>query len=80
MSESGDRPQPLTGTTDITLVTGEHHCVEGDVRAVERKILDAARGSIMQLAWFIDVDSRDDLAINPEHVVLLRPAGARSSH
>ena len=79
MSESGDRPQPEIRMTDITLVTGAHHCVEGDVKAVERKILDAARGSILQLAWFIDADSRDDLAINPEHVVLLRAARARNS-
>lgn len=79
MSESDDRAQPATATTEITLVTGERQHVEGDARDVERKILDAARGSIMQLAWFVDADSQDDLAVNPEHVVLLRAGGPRSS-
>lgn len=80
MSENEDRPQAAIRTTEIRLVTGDHHRVEGDAKDVERTILDAARGSIMQLAWFIDADSRDDLAINPEHVVLLRAAGPRSGH
>jgi hypothetical protein len=79
MSESDDRAQRATGTTEIVLVTGDHHRVEGDVKDVEQIILDAARGSIMQLAWLIEVDTRDDLAINPEHVVLLRAVGSRSS-
>jgi hypothetical protein len=38
-------------------------------------ILDAARGSIMQLAWLVEAGTGDDLAINPEHVVALRPVG-----
>lgn len=75
MSESDYRAQPATGTTEIILVTGDHHCVEGDAKDVERTILDAARGSIMQFAWLIDADTREKLAVNPEHVVLLRAAG-----
>lgn len=47
-SEHGRSP-----TTEITLVTGERHRVEGDAKTVEQAILDAARGSIMQLAWFV---------------------------
>ena len=74
MSESDDRPQPAIGTTEITLMTGERHRVDGDAKDVERTIVDAARGSIMQLAWLIDADTRADLGINPEHVVLLRAA------
>ncbi|HUO71019.1 MAG TPA: hypothetical protein VMU39_09595 [Solirubrobacteraceae bacterium] len=74
MSASEDRAQPVTGTTEIYLVTGDRHRVDGDLKSVERTILDAARGSIMQLAWFIDADTRDDLAVNPEHVVSLRAA------
>ncbi len=35
-------------------------------------ILDAARGSIMQLAWLVEVDSGKRIAVNPEHVVMLR--------
>jgi hypothetical protein len=79
MSESDDRAQLATGTAEITLVTGERHCVEGNAKDVERTILDAARGSIMQFAWFVDVDTRADLAVNPEHVVLLRAAAPETA-
>lgn len=72
MSETDDRAQPSTGRTEITLVTGDRYHVEGDTKVVERAILDAARGSIMQLAWFTDAESGRELAVNPEHVVLLR--------
>jgi hypothetical protein len=57
-------------------VTGDRRRVEGDASEVERTILNAARGSIMELAWLIEADTRADLAVNPEHVVLLRAAGA----
>jgi len=46
--------------------------IEGDARDVERMILDAARGSIMQLAWLVEVDSAERIALNPAHVVALR--------
>ena len=41
----------MTSITEITILGGERHRVEGDAKAVERLILDAARGSIMELAW-----------------------------
>ncbi|MBV9802192.1 MAG: hypothetical protein JO130_03345 [Solirubrobacterales bacterium] len=63
----------MTSTTELTLLTGESHRVEGDAKDVERAILDAARGSIMQLAWLRDAETGEDLAINPEHVVMLKP-------
>ncbi len=75
MSESDDIPQPAARTTEITLVTGDRHRVEGDPRDVERVILDAARGALMQLAWLIETETRAELGVNPEHVVLLRAAG-----
>jgi hypothetical protein len=59
-------------TTEITLVGGDHYRVEGTARDVERRILDAARGSIMEFAWFDDADTGEHIGINPEHVVLLR--------
>ena len=59
-------------TTEITVVGGTAYRVEGDARDVERMILDAARGSIMQFAWLVEVDSGDLVAVNPEHVVALR--------
>jgi hypothetical protein len=66
---------PATPTTEITVVTGDRYRVEGGAGDVERAILDAARGSLMQLAWLIEAETRDDLAVNPEHVVMLRAAG-----
>ena len=75
MSES----QPASGTTEITLASGERHRVEGHAKDVERTILDAARGSLMQLAWLVDADTRDELGINPEQVVLLRAAAGETA-
>lgn len=74
MSSSESQPPPTTATTEIIVVTGERHRVDGDLKAVERIILDAARGSIMQLAWLTDSETRSDLAVNPGHVVLIRAA------
>ena len=79
MSASDDTARPATRTTEITLVTGERRHVEGDAKEVERSILDAARGSILQFAWFIEADTQDALGVNPEHVVALRAAGARTT-
>ena len=74
---SGERPlQPATPTTEITVLTGDRYHVEGHARDVERIILDAARGSIMQLAWLTEAETGEDLAINPEHVMTLRAAGS----
>jgi hypothetical protein len=49
--------------------------VEGGTHDVERMIVDAARGSIMQLAWLVEIDSGKRIAVNPEHVVALRALG-----
>lgn len=73
MSSSESQP-PTTSTTEITVVTGDRYRVDGDVEHVERIILDAARGSIMQLAWLTESGTGDDLAVNPGHVVLIRAA------
>jgi hypothetical protein len=62
----------MTPSTEITLAGGGRYRVEGDAKAVERRILDAARGSIMELAWLTEVDSGEQLGINPECVVMLR--------
>jgi hypothetical protein len=62
----------MTAITEITFVTGERCRVEGAAKDVERLILDAARGSIMQLAWLTDAQAGEPLAINPECVVMLR--------
>jgi hypothetical protein len=62
----------MASITEITVLGGECYRVEGEAKAVERLILDAARGSIMQFAWFTDTKTGDSLAINPECVVMLR--------
>ena len=58
------------------MVGGLRHRVEGDTRAVERTILDAARGSIMELAWLIEAETGERLGINPALVVSLRASTA----
>lgn len=75
MSSSDAMSTPTTHTTEITVATGDRYRVHGAAKDIERLIVDAARGSIMQLAWFIDAETGDELAVNPESVVLLRAAG-----
>jgi hypothetical protein len=74
MSSSDEMPNPAPQTTEITVGTGDRYRVQGAARDIERLILDAARGSLMQLAWLVDADTGDELAVNPESVVLLRAA------
>jgi hypothetical protein len=73
---SSQEPAPVT--TQLTVLTGERYRVEGTMKAVERIILDAARGSIMQLAWLVEVETGADLAVNPDHVVTLRPGDVQT--
>lgn len=65
-----------TPRTEIAVVGGLRHCVQGDAKDVERKILDAARGSLMELAWLLDADTGERLGVNPAHVVSLRAIGS----
>lgn len=66
----------MTSKTEITLSTGDRYRVDDGVKEVERVILDAARGSIMQLAWLVDAETGEDIAVNPDHVVTLRAVGS----
>jgi hypothetical protein len=63
-------------TTEVLLLTGDRYEVEGAPDVVESTIIGAARGSIMALAWLTEATTGDKLAVNPEHVVVLRPATA----
>ena len=65
-------PATMPSTTEINTAGGERHRVRGDVKAVEQKILDAARGSIMEFAWFTDAETSEPVGVNPEFVVSLR--------
>lgn len=66
----------MAATTEIIVAGGKIYRVEGAASDVERTILDAARGSIMQFAWLVEAASGERVAINPEHVVVLRAVDA----
>lgn len=59
-------------TTEVTVLGGDRYQVDGDPKDVEKAILDAARGSLMQLAWLVESETGARLGINPECVVMLR--------
>jgi hypothetical protein len=65
-----------TSTTEITVVGGNRYQVQGDPKDVEKTILDAARGSLMQLAWLVESETGARLGINPDCVVMLRALGS----
>ena len=58
--------------TEITVVGGERYRVDGEAKAVEAIILDAARGSLMGFAWVVEADTGEQIGLNPEHIVMLR--------
>lgn len=58
--------------TEITLTGSERLRVEGALPEVEATILSAARGAIMELAWMTEADSGQRVAVNPDHVLMLR--------
>ena len=66
----------MASITEITVIGGQRHRVEGETNDVERLILDAARGSIMQFAWLTDAQNGERLGINPACVVMLRALGS----
>lgn len=66
----------MAPTTQITLVGGDTLQVEGEAHVVERSILDAARGSIMQFAWLVEAGTGEPIAVNPDHVLVLRALDA----
>jgi hypothetical protein len=75
MSSAEGASQQDGHTTEITLQGGNRYRVEGDAKQVERMILDAARGSIMELAWMVEAESGERIGVNPESVVMLRAIG-----
>jgi hypothetical protein len=62
--------------TELTMVNGERFSVGGEPLVVEKAIIAAARGSIMQLAWLEEAESGRVLGVNPAHVVSLRALDA----
>jgi hypothetical protein len=66
----------MNSTTEITIVTGERYRVDGTIKDVEQAVIGAARGSIMELAWLVEAETSTPIAVNPEHVVMLRSVGS----
>jgi hypothetical protein len=66
----------MASTTQITVLGGECYRVEGEAKDIERLIVDAARGSIMQFAWLTEAQTGESVAINPECVVMIRAVRA----
>ncbi len=63
---------PDAPVTELTLTGGERLRVEGEPHDVEARMVSASRGSIMELAWLVEADSGLRVAVNPEHVMMLR--------
>jgi hypothetical protein len=61
-------------STEITVTGGQSFHVDGASADVEARIVAGARGSIMEMVWFTDAATGQPVAINPEHVVALRPS------
>jgi hypothetical protein len=60
-------------TTRLLLGTGELLEVDGASRDVDKRLQDAARSSPGTLAWMKETSSGEEIAVNPSHVVTLRP-------
>jgi hypothetical protein len=58
-----------SGVTEILVVGGERFRVQGAPDEVEHKILEAARGSILELVSLADGESGELIALNPAHIV-----------
>jgi hypothetical protein len=58
--------------SELTLSGGERLRIEGEPHDVEAAILSAARGSLMELAWMTEADSRQLVGVNPDHVLMIR--------
>ncbi len=60
-------------TTRLLLTTGELLEVDGDSRDVDKSLQNAARSSPGTLAWVTEQGGGEEIAVNPAHVVTLRP-------
>jgi hypothetical protein len=58
--------------TQLTVVTGESYEVEGSLETIETELVDAARGSFLQLAWLTERKTHAPVGINPASIVSLR--------
>ena len=61
----------MTGghVTEILVVGGERFHVQGSPDDAESKIVEAARGSMLELVTFAQAGSGELIALNPAHIV-----------
>lgn len=60
-------------STKLDLVTGDHVEVEGRAEEVGKWLQDASRSGSGTLAWLKDSRTDEPIAVNPDHVVTVRP-------
>ncbi len=66
----------MSDLTDILVVGGQRFRIEGAPEEVEAKVLEAARGSILELVRLTEADSGTSVALNPAHIVAVSAATA----
>jgi hypothetical protein len=64
--------------TEILVVGGERFRVQGAANEVESKIVDAARGSMLELVALAEAESGELIALNPAHIVAVRGHTSRT--
>jgi hypothetical protein len=64
--------------TEILVVGGERFQVQGAPEEVENKIVDASRGSILELVSLTEAESGKLIALNPEHIVAISGYASRT--
>lgn len=73
MNAPSGTPGPVVvPVTEIMLVGGERLRVQGAATEVEALVLSAARGSLLEFAWMTEARTGGRIAVNPEHVLLMR--------
>ena len=60
--------------TEITLTGLDPVVVDGSIEQVEKALSDAARSGQSRLAWFKERGTGEPVALNPAHVIILRPS------
>lgn len=58
--------------TELILITGDHYEIDGSAEEVERQLLDASRGSLLELVWLSESETGRALGVNPAHIVAIR--------
>jgi hypothetical protein len=56
------------------MVNSDAISVEGSLSEVEKELSDAARSGRSRFAWLTDKGTGQQVGVNPDHVVSLRPS------